>query len=159
MGGSEIGGMTVNGDNKYLEVTDSKNTTDGFNTLTVKHKTITSAATEAVTSAGDNIIQGERDAVTIPVIETIKRDSAGHVTEVKVRNYRLQDTNGHLLANAKYETTVSAGKVIISSKVSMEGSDGADLGTATGAFSIESQSLTIGATGAAVSLELVWGEF
>lgn len=159
MGGSEIGGMTVNGDNKYLEITDSKNTADGFNTLTVKHKTITSEATTAVISAGDNVIQGERDAVTIPVIESIKRDAAGHVTEVKVRNYRLQDTNGHLLSNAQYETTVSTGKVIISSKVSMAGSDGADLGTATGAFSLESQSLTIGATGAAVSLELVWGEF
>lgn len=160
MSGSNIGGMTVNGDNKYLEVTDSKNTTDGTNTLTVKHKTITSAATTDMVSAGDNKIQQYGETLSVPVIESIKRDAAGHVTEVKVRNYQLKDTNGHLVSEADYEATVTDGKVIIGSKVHMKTSDGTAAGTAAGAFSIESKSLTIGAVGtAAVTLELEWGTF
>lgn len=158
MSGSNIGGMTVNGDNKYLEVTDSKNTTDGINTLTVKHKTITSEATTAMVSAGDTILQSEGTPLTVPIVESIKRDAAGHVTEIKVRNYRLEDTNGHLKSQ-EFNTQLQTNKVIISSSVSMETSTGGQAGVATGAFAIESESITIGANGATVSLELVWGEF
>lgn len=157
--GDDIGGMVINGDDKYLEVTDNQDTSTNTNTLTVKHKTITSAATTAMVSAGDSQIQQYGSTLTVPIVESIKRDAAGHVTEVKVRNYQLKDTNGHLVSEAEYETTVSDGKVIISSKVHMQTSDGTAAGTATGAFSIESKSLTIGATGAAVTVELEWGTF
>lgn len=157
-GGTSIGGMTVEG-STYIEVTDNKNSTDGINTLTLKHKTVTSTATEATVSAGDSKIQQYGETLTVPIVEKIKRDSAGHVTEVRVRNYQLKDTNGHLVSEADYEATVTDGKVIIGSKVHMVTSDGTAAGTAAGAFSIESKSLTIGATGAAVTLELEWGTF
>ena len=109
-------------------------------------------------SAGDTILQSEGTPLTVPVVESIKRDAAGHVTEIKVRNYRLEDTNGHLTTQ-EFSTQLQTNKVIISSSVSMETSTGGQAGIATGAFAIESESITIGANGATVSLELVWGEF
>lgn len=159
MSGTSIGGLTVNGDNKFISVSESQDTTNGINTLTVKHKTITSAATDAVTSAGDAKNQQYGASLVVPIVEKIVRDAAGHVTDVKVRNYSLKDTNGHLDTTATYTTSVSNNKVIISSSVKMLTSDGSDAGTATGAFSIESTSLTVKATGAAVTLELEWGTF
>lgn len=159
MSGTSVGGLTVNGDNKFITISESQDTTNGINTLTVRHKTITSAATDAVTSAGDAKNQQFGALLTVPIVEKIIRDAAGHVTDVKVRNYNLKDTNGHLDTTATYTTSVSNNKVIISSSVKMYTSDGSDAGTATGAFSIESASLTVKATGAAVTLELEWGTF
>lgn len=159
MSGTLIGGFTVNADNKYLSISEKQDVTNGFNTLTVNHKTITSAATDAVTSAGDAKIQNYGSTFTVPIVEKIIRDAAGHVTDVKVRNYNLKDTNGHLDTTATYTTSVANNKVIISSSVKMLTSNGSDAGIATGAFSIESASLSITATGAAVTLELEWGTF
>ena len=158
MSGSNVGGMTIAGDS-FISISDSKDTTNGVNTVSIKHNKVTSAATSTMTSAGDNVLQQYGSPITVPVIEKIQRDAAGHVTDVKVRNYQLKDTNGHLVSEATYTTTVSSGKVIISSAVKMETSDGTAAGTAAGAFSIESKSLSISATGAAVTLELEWGTF
>jgi hypothetical protein len=158
-GGSSVGGMTVNGDNTYITVTDTPNASTGTNTLTVSHNKITSAETEATVSAGQAKSQPLNTTFAVPVVESIKRDAAGHVTEVKVRNYNLKNTNGHIGDTTTYSTTLETGKVIISSAVSFFTSDNDDAGTARGAFSIESQSLKIGAQGASVTLELEWGTF
>lgn len=160
-GGDSVGGMTVIGDGTHIEVTDSKNASTGFNTLTVKHKKITEKTSSLGTTTQSNYIN-----LPITVVESIVRDAAGHITEVKTRTYNLKDTNGHLDDIATYGTTLStvdgATKVLITSQVKMYANNGDPAGVASGAFSIESKSISIStptAGGAAVVLELEWGTF
>ena len=160
-GGDVVGGMTVVGDGVNIDVTDNKNTTTGFNTLTVKHKTITEKTTSIGTTTQSNYIE-----LPITVVDSIVRDSAGHIKEVKTKTYKLKDTNGHLAEEATYGTTLSTTngttKVLITSQVKMFANNGDPAGVASGAFSIESNSISIKtptAGGAAVVLELEWGTF
>lgn len=160
-GGDVVGGMTVVGDGVNIDVTDNKNTTTGFNTLTVKHKTITEKTTSIGTTTQSNYIE-----LPITVVDSIVRDSAGHIKEVKTKTYKLKDTNGHLDENATYGTTLSKAdgttKVLITSQVKMFANNGDPAGVASGAFSIESNSISIKtptAGGAAIVLELEWGTF
>ena len=165
-GGSAVGGITINSD-EYLEVVDNQNAADGTNTITIKHKKITQGTSEINTSAGEAIVQAPNSTLVVPVVEKVVRDPAGHVTAVKVRNYNLKDTNGHLETDAKYEISQVAVDLqkpnktgaLIASSVSMKTSAGDDAGTAKGAFSLESETMKVTAKQGVVTVDLEWGSF
>nr|DAU63184.1 MAG TPA: hypothetical protein [Caudoviricetes sp.] len=165
-GGSAVGGITISSD-EYLEIADNKNTTNGTNTVTIKHKKITQGTSEINTSAGEAIVQSPNSTLVVPVVEKVVRDPAGHVTAVKFRNYNLKDTNGHLETDAKYEISQVAADLqkpnktgaLIASSVSMKTSAGDDAGTAKGAFSLESETMKVTAKQGVVTVDLEWGSF
>lgn len=155
--GDVIGGIDIAGDDVWTDVEDTAGTTT--NKITVKHKTITADSTSANTKDGADVDQLFNTTLTIPVVKSVTRDAAGHVTAVNYQNYHLKDTNGHLEEEAKYTATAANNVATVASEVQMKTSDGSNAGIAKGAFGIASSSITVTATGATVSVDLEWGTF
>lgn len=155
--GDNIGGMTVNGDGTYISIAENKNPTDGTNTLTVKHNTITPVATEATVSGGTQVDQSPVSSLVLPIISKIKRDAAGHIIEVQTRNYKITDTNS-AVSEVALTASASNNLATVTTKVTTKDSAG---GTTlkSGAMGIKSSTMSVTASGATVTLDMIWGTF
>ena len=95
----------------------------------------------------------------IPVISEITT-SNGHVTGIKTKTYNVTDTNAALetVGYAVAKDTGGANSVTVTNTVTLNQSDGTK-STKSGTFAVSSDSLTMAASGSAVKVDLVWGEF
>lgn len=134
------------------------------NTITITHNSITRTDTNVnpdKTKLGSQTpVTHLNDTITIPVITSIKTNAQGHVTGVNTVNYELNDTATVITGVTSSASANSDGSIALKTKVTATASSGKDMvqnGTATATF--KSSSLTLGASGSSVSIDMTWGEF
>lgn len=134
------------------------------NVITITHNTVkrtdTNTNPNKITLSSQTPVTHLNDTITIPVITGIKTNDEGHVTGVNTVNYELNDTATVITGVTSAASANADGSVALTTKVTATSSSGKDMvqsGTATATF--KSSSLTLGASGSSVSIDMTWGEF
>lgn len=134
------------------------------NVITITHNTVKRTDTETnpdkIKLSSQTPATHLNDTITIPVITGIKTNEQGHVTGVNTVNYELNDTATVITGVTSSASANSDGSIALKTKVTATSSSGKDMvrnGTATA--TIKSSSLTLGASGSSVSIDMTWGEF
>lgn len=134
------------------------------NVITITHNTVKRTDTETnpdkIKLSSQTPATHLNDTITIPVITGIKTNDQGHVTGVNTVNYELNDTATVITKMTSAASKNADGSIALSTKVTATSSSGKDMvqnGTATA--TIKSSSLTLGASGSSVSIDMTWGEF
>lgn len=134
------------------------------NVITITHNTVKRTDTETnpdkIKLSSQTPATHLNDTITIPVITGIKTNDQGHVTGVNTVNYELNDTATVITGMTSAASQNADGSIALKTKVTATSSSGKDMvqnGTATA--TIKSSSLTLGANGASVSIDMTWGEF
>lgn len=134
------------------------------NVITITHNTVTRTDTntnpDKIKLSSQTPATHLNDTITIPVITGIKTNAQGHVTGVNTVNYELNDTATVITGVTSSVSANADGSVALKTKVTATSSSGKDMvqsGTATA--TIKSSSLTLGASGSSVSIDMTWGEF
>lgn len=134
------------------------------NVITITHNTVKRTDTETnpdkIKLSSQTPATHLNDTITIPVITGIKTNGEGHVTGVNTVNYELNDTATVITGVTSSASANADGSVALKTKVTATSSSGKDMvqnGTATA--TIKSSSLTLGASGSSVSIDMTWGEF
>jgi hypothetical protein len=134
------------------------------NVITITHNTVKRTDTETnpdkIKLGSQTPVTHLNDTITIPVITGIKTNAEGHVTGVNTVNYELNDTATVITGITSSASANADGSVALKTKVTATSSSGKDMvqnGTATA--TIKSSSLTLGASGSSVSIDMTWGEF
>lgn len=134
------------------------------NVITITHNTVKRTDTETnpdkIKLSSQTPPTHLNDTITIPVITGIKTNAEGHVTGVNTVNYELNDTATVITEIASSASANTDGSVALKTKITATSSSGKDMvqnGTATA--TIKSSSLTLGASGSSVSIDMTWGEF
>lgn len=134
------------------------------NVITITHNTVkrtdTKTNPDKIKLSSQTPETHLNDTITIPVITGIKTNDQGHVTGVNTVNYELNDTATVITGMTSSASANADGSVALKTKVTATSSSGKDMvqnGTATA--TIKSSSLTLGASGSSVSIDMTWGEF
>lgn len=134
------------------------------NVITITHDTVKRTDTETnpdkIKLSSQTPATHLNDTITIPVITGIKTNDQGHVTGVNTVNYELNDTATVITEMTSAASKNADGSIALSTEVTATSSSGKSMvqnGTATA--TIKSSSLTLGASGASVSIDMTWGEF
>ena len=134
------------------------------NVITITHNTVkrtdTNTNPDKIKLSSQTPVTHLNDTITIPVITGIKTNAEGHVTGVNTVNYELNDTATVITGVTSAASANADGSVALKTKVTATSSSGKDMvqsGTATATF--KSSSLTLGASGSSVSIDMTWGEF
>lgn len=134
------------------------------NVITITHNTVkrtdTKTNPDKIKLSSQTPTTHLNDTITIPVITGIKTNDQGHVTGVNTVNYELNDTATVITEMTSAASKNADGSIALSTKVAATSSSGKSMvqkGTATA--TIKSSSLTLGASGASVSIDMTWGEF
>lgn len=134
------------------------------NVITITHNTVkrtdTNTNPDKIKLSSQTPATHLNDTITIPVITGIKTNAEGHVTGVNTVNYELNDTATVITGVTSSASPNSDGSIALHTKVTATSSSGKDMvqnGTATA--TIKSSSLTLGASGSSVSIDMTWGEF
>lgn len=134
------------------------------NVITITHNTVkrtdTNTNPDKIKLGSQTPVTHLNDTITIPVITGIKTNAEGHVTGVNTVNYELNDTATVITGITNSASANADGSVALKTKVTATSSSGKDMvqnGTATA--TIKSSSLTLGASGSSVSIDMTWGEF
>lgn len=134
------------------------------NVITITHNTVkrtdTNTNPDKIKLSSQTPATHLNDTITIPVITGIKTNAEGHVTGVNTVNYELNDTATVITGITSAASANADGSVALKTKVTATSSSGKDMvqnGTATA--TIKSSSLTLGASGSSVSIDMTWGEF
>lgn len=134
------------------------------NVITITHDTVKRTDTETnpdkIKLSSQTPATHLNDTITIPVITGIKTNDQGHVTGVNTVNYELNDTATVITGMTSAASKNADGSIALSTKVTATSSSGKSMvqnGTATA--TIKSSSLTLGASGSSVSIDMTWGEF
>lgn len=134
------------------------------NVITITHDSITRTDTntnpDKIKLSSQTPATHLNDTITIPVITGVKTNAQGHVTGVNTVNYELNDTATVITGMTSAASKNADGSIALSTKVTATSSSGKSMvqnGTATA--TIKSSSLTLGASGASVSIDMTWGEF
>lgn len=134
------------------------------NVITITHNTVkrtdTNTNPDKIKLSSQTPATHLNDTITIPVITGIKTNAEGHVTGVNTVNYELNDTATVITGMSSAASENADGSITLSTKVTATSSSGKDMvqkGTATA--TIKSSSLTLGASGSSVSIDMTWGEF
>lgn len=134
------------------------------NVITITHNTVkrtdTNTNPDKIKLSSQTPVTHLNDTITIPVITGIKTNAEGHVTGVNTVNYELNDTATVITGITSAASANADGSVALKTKVTATSSSGKDMvqsGTATATF--KSSSLTLGASGSSVSIDMTWGEF
>lgn len=134
------------------------------NVITITHNTVTRTDTntnpDKIKLGSQTPVTHLNDTITIPVITGIKTNAEGHVIGVNTVNYELNDTATVITGITSSASANADGSVALKTKVTATSSSGKDMvqnGTATA--TIKSSSLTLGASGSSVSIDMTWGEF
>ena len=134
------------------------------NVITITHNTVkrtdTNTNPDKIKLSSQTPETHLNDTITIPVITGIKTNAEGHVTGVNTVNYELNDTATVITGITSSASANADGSVALKTKVTATSSSGKDMvqnGTATA--TIKSSSLTLGASGSSVSIDMTWGEF
>lgn len=143
------------------------------NTITVTHDNVTRSNTStalssknqgaatsinselSTTKSADYVV----DTITIPIITSLTTNAQGHVTGVNTVNYKLTDTGTRITGLAQAATATN-NQATITTTISALNANGGNMVTAgTAKSTISTSSLTIGASGSNVSIDMTWGEF
>ena len=134
------------------------------NVITITHNTVkrtdTNTNPEKIKLSSQTPATHLNDTITIPVITSLRTNEEGHVTGVNTVNYELNDTATVITGMSSAAKKNSDGSIALSTKVTATSSSGKSMvqnGTATA--TIKSSSLTLGASGSSVSIDMTWGEF
>lgn len=134
------------------------------NVITITHNTVkrtdTNTNPDKIKLSSQTPVTHLNDTITIPVITGIKTNAEGHVTGVNTVNYELNDTATVITGITSSASPNADGSIALKTKVTATSSSGKDMvqnGTATA--TIKSSSLTLGASGSSVSIDMTWGEF
>ena len=134
------------------------------NVITITHNTVkrtdTNTNPEKIKLSSQTPATHLNDTITIPVITSLRTNEEGHVTGVNTVNYELNDTATVITGMSSAASKNSDGSIALSTKVTATSSSGKSMvqnGTATA--TIKSSSLTLGASGSSVSIDMTWGEF
>lgn len=134
------------------------------NVITITHNTVkrtdTNTNPDKIKLSSQTPVTHLNDTITIPVITGIKTNNEGHVTGVNTVNYELNDTATVITEMTSAASRNADGSIALSTKVTATSSSGKSMvqnGTATA--TIKSSSLTLGASGSSVSIDMTWGEF
>lgn len=134
------------------------------NVITITHNTVkrtdTNTNPDKIKLSSQTPATHLNDTITIPVITGVKTNAQGHVTGVNTVNYELNDTATVITGMTSAASKNGDGSIALSTKVTATSSSGKSMvqnGTATA--TIKSSSLTLGASGASVSIDMTWGEF
>lgn len=134
------------------------------NVITITHNTVkrtdTNTNPDKIKLSSQTPATHLNDTITIPVITGIKTNAEGHVTGVNTVNYELNDTATVITGVTSAASANADGSVALKTKVTATSSSGKNMvqsGTATATF--KSSSLTLGASGSSVSIDMTWGEF
>lgn len=171
-GAGVIAGISVNGSTStYGTISVTPSVSGGYNTLTVAHGAAGSGSAITVTAADSSTTQGAGNrTVVIPVVTSISKDAAGHITAVSAQEYSLTDTHSNIssitigaaaVANDANDPS-AGGKVTISTTVADN-----DNMSATGQYRLTSNNLEVSTTATTannvttyeVNVDLVWGSF
>lgn len=135
------------------------------NVITITHNNV--SRTNTSTNPISKSVLGSKtpathlnDTITIPVVTGVTTNAQGHVTSVNTVNYELNDTATLITGMSSAASANSDGSVALKTSVTATSSSGKNMvqnGTATA--TIKSSSLTLGASGSSVSIDMVWGEF
>lgn len=156
------GGLTVS--QSLLGGVDISQDKSAENVITITHNTVkrtdTNTNPDKIKLSSQTPATHLNDTITIPVITGIKTNAEGHVTGVNTVNYELNDTATVITGVTSAASANADGSVALKTKVTATSSSGKDMvqnGTATATF--KSSSLTLGASGSSVSIDMTWGEF
>lgn len=156
------GGLTVS--QSLLGGVDISQDKSAENVITITHNTVkrtdTNTNPDKIKLSSQTPVTHLNDTITIPVITGIKTNAEGHVTGVNIVNYELNDTATVITEVTSAASANADGSVALKTKVTATSSSGKDMvqkGTATATF--KSSSLTLGASGSSVSIDMTWGEF
>lgn len=134
------------------------------NVITITHNTVkrtdTNTNPDKIKLSSQTPVTHLNDTITIPVITGVKTNAEGHVTGVNTVNYELNDTATVITGITSSASPNSDGSIALHTKITATSSSGKDMvqkGTATA--TIKSSSLTLGASGSSVSIDMTWGEF
>ena len=134
------------------------------NVITITHNTVkrtdTNTNPEKIKLSSQTPATHLNDTITIPVITSLRTNEQGHVTGVNTVNYELNDTATVITGVTSAASANADGSIALKTKVTATSSSGKDMvqnGTATA--TIKSSSLTLGASGSSVSIDMTWGEF
>lgn len=134
------------------------------NVITITHNTVkrtdTNTNPDKIKLSSQTPATHLNDTITIPVITGIKTNAEGHVTGVNTVNYELNDTATVITGVTSAASANANGSVALKTIVTATSSSGKNMvqsGTATATF--KSSSLTLGASGSSVSIDMTWGEF
>ena len=134
------------------------------NVITITHNTVkrtdTNTNPEKIKLSSQTPATHLNDTITIPVITSLRTNEEGHVTGVNTVNYELNDTATVITGMSSATKKNSDGSIALSTKVTATSSSGKSMvqnGTATA--TIKSSSLTLGASGSSVSIDMTLGEF
>lgn len=134
------------------------------NVITITHNTVkrtdTNTNPDKIKLSSQTPVTHLNDTITIPVITGIKTNAEGHVTGVNTVNYELNDTATVITEITSSASPNADGSIALKTKVTATSSSGKNMvqnGTATA--TIKSSSLTLGASGSSVSIDMTWGEF
>lgn len=150
---TNVGEIKVVGDNNSISTTFTKN--ENLTTITVAHKDVNVAATtlEAATqNSGEN--------KTLTIVEAIRNDGNGHITEVQSRDVTLVDTVVKLKTNGITDDEAIANGRKVNLMVSAQDQNTNNTSSAEVSFSLASETLAITGDGTgAIKAELTWGTF
>ena len=151
---SNVGEIKVVGDNDSISATFTKDS-NSATVITVAHKDVNVAATtlEAATQqSGEN--------KTLTIVEAIRNDGNGHITEVQTRDVTLVDTVVKLKTNGITDDEAIANGRKVNLMVSAQDQNTNNGSSAEVSFSLASETLAITGDGAgAIKAELTWGTF
>lgn len=156
------GGLTVS--QSLLGGVDISKDKSAENVITITHNTVkrtdTNTNPDKIKLSSQTPTTHLNDTITIPVITGIKTNAEGHVTGVNTVNYELNDTATVITGVTSAASANADGSVALKTKITATSSSGKDMaqnGTTTATF--KSSSLTLGASGSSVSIDMIWGEF
>lgn len=134
------------------------------NIITITHNTVKRADTntnpEKTQLSSKTLETHLNDTITIPVITSLRTNEQGHVTGVNTVNYELNDTATVITGMSSAAKKNSDGSIALSTKITATSSSGKSMvQNETATATIKSSSLTLGASGSSVSIDMTWDEF
>lgn len=152
-------------------VTSSTDNVGGEVTYTFEHgtfsgtATVTSASSATVVAATTLSAAGaSATTIDIPVVTSISKDAAGHVTDVGIAKYRITDSHNHI-TDVSITPTVSNSNAVITVEVSGDDTDSQNdvmvLNTSNGSsIQFTTGSVTVNSVARnSVQIDFVWGTF
>lgn len=133
-------------------VVDSSATSGDTQELTIKHATI-----DREDTTGSAQEQVKNHSIVVPVITNITTDN-GHITGVETSEYTIWDTNAEL-NDIGLKITAAQNVANVQHSFSLKQGDGSSTVAKTVTFGVTSDSLTVGASGGSVKLDMTWGDF
>lgn len=159
-----LAGIRVNGStNAYGTISATASADGNVNTITIAHGAAGTGTAVTPSAADTNTTQSPTTALTVPIISSISKDSAGHITSISSQNYVLKDTHV-VLKELRIGTSVTNNEAQVTFNIDEEGEGCTHDSGIEQIFKITSNNLKLQAATEGdgtntVNIDLVWGSF